>query len=38
VVFDSTVPYDVRFFQALDRVVQAEPWIRRDMAMIDPLK
>ncbi|MFX9081407.1 hypothetical protein ABTN40_20240, partial [Acinetobacter baumannii] len=27
VVYDSTIPYDVRFFQALDRVVQTEPWL-----------
>ena len=38
VVFDSTIPYDLRFFQALDRFVQHEPWIDRDRAMIDMLK
>ena len=38
VVLNGVVPYDVRFFQTLDRVVQAEPWIERDRAMIDPLK
>ena len=38
VVFDSTIPYDLRFFEALDRMVQAEPWLERDKAMIDPLK
>jgi hypothetical protein len=38
VVFDSTIPYDLRFFQALDHIVQAEPWLERDKAMIDPLK
>jgi len=38
VVFDSTIPYDLRFFEALDRIVQAEPWLERDKAMIDPLK
>jgi hypothetical protein len=37
-VFDSTIPYDVRFFQSLDRIVQGEPWLERDRAMIDPLK
>ncbi|WP_406857659.1 DUF1254 domain-containing protein [Alsobacter sp. KACC 23698] len=36
--FDSTIPYDVRFFRSLDRVVQREPWIERDKAMIDLLK
>ena len=38
VVFDSTIPYDMRFFEALDAMVQAEPWLERDRAMIDPLK
>ncbi len=38
VVFDSTIPYDERFFESLNRVVQIEPWIERDKAMIDPLK
>lgn len=36
--FDSTIPYDKRFFQALDRFVQREPWIERDKAMIDVLR
>jgi hypothetical protein len=38
VLFDSTIPFDLRFFRSLDRIVQAEPWLPRDMAMIDPLK
>ena len=38
VVFDATIPYDMRFFQSLDRMVQTEPWLQRDRAMIDPLK
>jgi hypothetical protein len=38
VVFDSTIPYDMRFFESLNRMVQAEPWLERDKAMIDPLK
>ena len=38
VVLDGTIPYDVRFFQSLDRMVQTEPWLERDRAMIDPLK
>ena len=37
-MFDSTIPYDLRFFQSLDRFVQHEPWIARDKAMIDMLK
>ena len=36
--FDSTIRYDASFFEHLDRIVQAEPWIGRDRAMIDPLK
>jgi hypothetical protein len=38
IVYDSTIPYDLRFFQSLDRIVQAEPWLERDKAMIDQLK
>jgi hypothetical protein len=38
VVYDSTIPYDLRFFQSLDRVVQMEPWLARDKLMIDILK
>ena len=38
VVYDATIPYDVRFFQSLDRVVQIEPWLARDRVMIDMLK
>ena len=38
VVFDATIPYDMRFFQSLNRMVQYEPWLDRDRAMIDPLK
>jgi hypothetical protein len=37
-VYDSTIPYDLRFFQSLERFVQSEPWLERDKAMIDPLK
>jgi hypothetical protein len=38
VVYDSTIPYDLRYFQSLDRVVQMEPWLPRDRLMIDMLK
>jgi hypothetical protein len=38
VVYDSTIPYDLRFFQSLDRVVQMEPWLARDKLMMDILK
>jgi hypothetical protein len=37
-LYDSTIPYDVRFFQSLDRFVQQEPWLVRDKAMIDQLR
>jgi hypothetical protein len=37
-VYDSTIPYDMRFFEALDRFVQHEPWLPRDRVMIDFLK
>jgi hypothetical protein len=38
VVYDTTIPYDIRFFQTLDRFVQQEPWLTRDKAIIDQLK
>jgi hypothetical protein len=38
IVYDSTIPYDLRFFESLNRIVQAEPWLERDKAMIDQLK
>jgi hypothetical protein len=37
-MFDATIPYDLRFFQALDRMIQSEPWLERDRVMIDRLK
>lgn len=36
--FDATIPYDVRFFESLDRVVQIEPWLTRDKVRINTLK
>jgi hypothetical protein len=36
--FDSTIKYDASFFALLDRVVQTEPWLARDRAMIDQLR
>jgi hypothetical protein len=38
IVYDSTITYDLRFFESLNRIVQAEPWLERDKAMIDQLK
>ncbi|MBL0373368.1 DUF1254 domain-containing protein [Rhizobium sp. KVB221] len=37
-IFEATIPYDVRFFRSLARVVDEQPWLERDKAMIDPLK
>ena len=37
-VYDANIPYDIRFYRSLDTMVQAEPWLERDKAMIDPLK
>jgi hypothetical protein len=36
--FDSTILYDLPFFQSLNRMVQYEPWLTRDKVMIDQLK
>jgi hypothetical protein len=36
--FDSTIRYDASFFKNLDRIVQNEPWIARDRAMIQKLQ
>jgi hypothetical protein len=38
VLYDSTIPYDGRFFRSLARMVDYEPWLTRDKAMIDPLR
>jgi hypothetical protein len=37
VVFDARIPYDLRFYRSLDRIIQTEPWLERDRAMIDIL-
>jgi len=36
--FDTTIRYDTTFFESLNAMVQAEPWLERDRAMIDQLK
>jgi hypothetical protein len=36
--YDSTIRYDASYFQNLNRIVQSEPWIERDRAMIDQLR
>jgi len=38
VLFDATIPYDVRFFESHARMVDSQPWLERDRAMIDPLR
>ena len=38
VLYDATIPYDLRFFESLDRVIQHEPWLERDRALIDTLR
>jgi len=38
VVFDSTIRYDLRFYQSLNHMVQYEPWQTRDKVMIDLLR
>lgn len=38
VLYDATIPYNERFFKSLDRIVQSQPWLTRDKAMIDQLK
>jgi len=37
-VFDSAIQYNVSFYESLNKIIQAEPWLERDKAMIDPLK
>ncbi|RDV44962.1 hypothetical protein DOE76_09495 [Leifsonia sp. ku-ls] len=34
---DTRIPYDIRFWEALDRVVQAEPWLERDRPFAEML-
>lgn len=38
IVYDTTIRYDDSFFVHLDRIIQTEPWLDRDRAMIDPLR
>jgi hypothetical protein len=38
VVFDATIPYDGSFFESLARMVESQPWLERDRALIDSLK
>lgn len=36
--FSNVIPYNIHFFELLNQFVQREPWLTRDMAMIDQLK
>lgn len=36
--YDSKIPYDFTFYESLNKIVQLEPWLERDRALIDPLK
>jgi hypothetical protein len=38
VLYDGNIPYDLRFFESVNRIVQTEPWLERDKAMIDTLR
>ena len=38
ILYDATIPYDIKFFRSLDRIVQSQPWLARDKIMIDQLK
>jgi len=38
VFYDATIPYDIKFFRSLDRIVQSQPWLTRDKGMIDQLR
>ncbi len=38
VVLDGTIPYDIRFFESLARMVQYEPWLERDRVMVNALQ
>lgn len=35
--YDAAIRYDASFFETLNTVVQAEPWLERDRSMIDQL-
>lgn len=36
--FDAAIKYDITFLESLNRIVQEEPWLERDMLMVDILK
>lgn len=36
--FGNIIPRDIHFFETLNAFIQREPWLTRDMAMVDQLK
>ncbi|MFF2086686.1 DUF1214 domain-containing protein [Nocardia sp. NPDC058176] len=36
-IVDTTIPYDIRFYRLLHRVIQDEPWLARDRAFAEML-
>ena len=36
--FSNIIPYDMHFYESLNSFIQREPWLTRDMVMIDQLK
>jgi hypothetical protein len=38
VIYEANIPYDLRYFASLNRIVQTQPWLLRDNAMVDTLK
>ncbi|MEZ0129423.1 DUF1254 domain-containing protein [Flavobacterium sp. LBUM151] len=36
--FGNTIPYNLHFFEVLNQFIQREPWLQRDLVMIDQLK
>jgi hypothetical protein len=38
VLYDAVIPYNIEFFKSLNRMVQSQPMLTRDKAMINQLK
>jgi len=36
-LFNAAIPYNMQFFKSLDRIVQTQPWMERDKALINTL-
>lgn len=37
-IYESNIAFDFTFYETLNKIIQQEPWLERDKAMIDPLK